>query len=194
MVDSLLVFVAAIVIVIILVVVIFLLFKRKRTVPTFVFQENGGPGQCIATSGDKLQLPSMRHLSPLKEAGKPSVSAQAVIDQPPVNDIELTVGRRDITSSLLVLTEKYSLDQFTIATKDGLVFASSGSGTAQDDAAIYSGMYAHEPESSVPGIFLFTLDHKNSSLVCIVRTKKSFPQKILHQIEADTKDILNFWI
>ena len=68
-----------------------------------------------------------------------------VPEEIPVKEIELVSGRADITMSLLALVEKYSLDQVTIATKDGLVFASSGSENAQNDAAIYSGIYAEIP-------------------------------------------------
>ncbi len=87
--------------------------------------------------------------------------------------------------------EKYSLDSFTIATSDGLVFASSGGSTAQEDAAIYSRKYnGKEPA----GMVLFSLDHKGSDLVGIVRSTDSITGVTQKCIESDIKKILNKWI
>jgi hypothetical protein len=41
-------------------------------------------------------------------------------------EIDILNGRTDITQSFLALAEKYSPGTFTIATSDGLIFASSG--------------------------------------------------------------------
>ena len=100
----------------------------------------------------------------------------------------------DITASLRTLTEKYSLDQFTIATADGLVFASSGGENAQDDAALFSEMFASDPLTETPGVTLFGLDYKGSGLVGIIRTNLRIPGEVARMIERDTKDILHKWI
>jgi hypothetical protein len=113
---------------------------------------------------------------------------------PKPREINLINGRNDITQSLLALVEKYSLDQFTIATADGLVFASSGAETAQDDAAQFGEMFANNPLSETPGAVLSGLSHKGSDLILIVRTKLPVPDEIQKSIEKDTKDILNWWI
>ena len=83
---------------------------------------------------------------------------------------ELVRDRADITASLLALAGKYFFDEFTLATHDGLVFASTGSENALNDAALYSSMHADNPGSSIPGIILFDLVHKNSGLIGIIRT------------------------
>ena len=59
----------------------------------------------------------------------------------PVPEVDLLENCQDLQQSLLALAGKYSLDSFTIATSDGLVFASSGSNTAQEDAASYCRKY-----------------------------------------------------
>jgi hypothetical protein len=52
------------------------------------------------------------------------------------SEVDLLENCQDFQQSLLALAGKYSLDSFTLATSDGLVFASSGGSTAQEDAAI----------------------------------------------------------
>lgn len=113
---------------------------------------------------------------------------------PKPKECNLLNGKNDITESLLALADKYSLGQFTIATSDGLVFASSGAETAQDDAAQYGEMFAHDPHSETPGIVLSGLSHKGSDLILIIRTNLPVPEEIRKNIESDTKDILNWWI
>ena len=96
--------------------------------------------------------------------------------------------------SLRALVEKYSLDQFTIATSDGLVFASSGGESAQTDAARYGELFVNDPLAETPGVALFGFTHKGSTLVGIIRTNLQIPGEISRMIEEDTKDILNWWI
>lgn len=100
-------------------------------------------------------------------------------------------GHRNIQESLRALVEKYSLDSFTIATSDGLVFASSGGDTAQEDAASYS---RHAEIRESVGVALFSMSHSGSELTGIVRSKGIITGEIQKRIERDTKDILNRWI
>ena len=113
---------------------------------------------------------------------------------PQPREISLLNGRADITGSLLALVEKYSLEGFTIATSDGLVFASSGTGTAQEDAAHYSEIYTNDSLCETPGVVLSGVSYKGSDLILIIRTSLPVPGEILQGIENDTKDILNWWI
>jgi hypothetical protein len=113
---------------------------------------------------------------------------------PAPKEISLLNGRTDITGSLQAMAEKYSLDQFTIATSDGLVFASSGAQSAQDDAAQYGEWYTNDPLSETPGVLLSGVSHKGSDLILIVRTQLPVTEQIRQSIENDTKDILNWWI
>ena len=110
---------------------------------------------------------------------------------PPVPEVDLVNNRQDLQESLHALAEKYSLDSFTIATSDGLVFASSGSDTAQEDAAKYCRRY--DIRESV-GVALFSMSHKGSELTGIIRSQGIITGEIQKRIESDTKDILNRWI
>jgi hypothetical protein len=110
---------------------------------------------------------------------------------PAVPEADLLKNCRNLQESLLALTGKYSLDSFTIATSDGLVFASSGGETAQVDAAHYSRYNAGKDPA---GMTLFGLFHKGSDLTGIIRSSVDISPEIRKRIENDTKDILNRWI
>jgi hypothetical protein len=111
--------------------------------------------------------------------------------QQPAPDLDLLENCHDFQQCLLALAGKYSLDSFTIATSDGLVFASSGGSTAQEDAANYSRKYNGK---ELAGIARFSLNHKGSELVCIVRSTDSITGITQKCIESDIKKILNKWI
>jgi hypothetical protein len=103
----------------------------------------------------------------------------------------VTENCQDLRQCLLALAGKYSIDSFTIATSDGLVFASSGGTMAQEDAAGYSGKYAGKNPG---GVVLFSLNHKGSDLTAIIRTRGIITGETQNRIENDTKVILNKWI
>jgi hypothetical protein len=111
--------------------------------------------------------------------------------QPPIPEVDLTEEGQNIQESFQALVRKYSLDSFTVATSDGLVFASSGGDTAQEDAARFSSRA--EIRESV-GVALFSITHAGSELTGIIRSKGIITGEIQKRIESDTKDILNRWI
>ena len=197
--DTASVIIITVIAVIILLVIVFFVSRKKQDRHRITRQDNRDDrtGHPIGSLDYKPELPPVKEtkqMQALPATGRSPDAAPRVIEQTPVKKIELMEGRVDITGSLLALAEKYSLDQFTIATKDGLVFASSGSKDAQNDAAIYSNIYSNDPGASVTGVVLFELVHKNSGLIGIIRTDKPVPDPILGKIAADTKDILNWWI
>ncbi len=121
---------------------------------------------------------------------KPNVS------KPPTHkEISLTKGRADITDSMNALVEKYRLDQFTIATDDGLVFAAGGSGNAASDAAQFGGATDDEVEEGAndrPALAQIT--HRGSRLILIIRSPAPLAEGDRTGIVEDTKIILNWWI
>lgn len=125
-------------------------------------------------------------------AASPALARIAELPDP--KGINLIEKRNDLTGSLVALADKYSLAEFTIATTDGLIFASSGKDAAHTDAATYSELYKNDPLAETPGVKLFGLRHKGSELVGIIRTHNTLPDEILQEITADTKVILNWWI
>ncbi|HEX3001679.1 MAG TPA: hypothetical protein VHN82_04840 [Methanoregula sp.] len=120
----------------------------------------------------------------MQKTGKPAVKKEI-----PVIDTA-----EDIIDSVRLLTEKYSLTQFTLATSDGLVLASGGVGSALEDAAWFGRPRGEVSEENIPGIAVFTVTHKGSDLTGIIRSNLPIPQKTLVMIECDTQDILTRWI
>ena len=112
---------------------------------------------------------------------------------PALKEIEILYGRTDITQSLLALVEKYSLGIFTLATSDGLIFASSVGEDSQTDAATYSKMVNHDPPLTTPPVIVFGLTHKGSTLVGVIRTQNPVSEDISKRIATDTQAILNWW-
>jgi hypothetical protein len=115
-------------------------------------------------------------------------------EDPAIKEIDILNGRSDITQSLLALVEKYSLGAFTIATSDGLVFASSGGDDANTDAATCRVMASRDPCSDTSVVIVPGLTHKGSDLVGIIRTQNPVSEEILKKITTDTQTILNWWV
>jgi hypothetical protein len=99
-----------------------------------------------------------------------------------------------LQQSLTDLAERYSLDSFTIATSDGLIFATHGGDTAIEDAVRYNRKIFQKTRTAPAGITLFYLDFKHSELTGIIRAAGGMSGETKKRIEEDTKDILNRWI
>lgn len=113
---------------------------------------------------------------------------------PPHEEIDVLRGRSDITGSLLALVEKYSLDTFTIATVDGLVFASSGGDDAHMNAATYATMTSPDTLSKTITVIVPGLTHQGSTLAGIIRTRSPVPDEVMQKITRETQAILNWWV
>jgi hypothetical protein len=164
----------------------YLLLKRRARA--------GAGEKAAAMRADRLAYqPESRPIPAVPQKAIPRPVQKPGVPQRP-REISLLDGRQSITESLQALSEKYSLEQVTIATADGLVFASSGGDAAQIDAATYSGFYPDTQEAGIPGIALSRTSHKGSDLVLIIRTPGAVPAGTMQCIENDTKDILNWWI
>jgi len=121
---------------------------------------------------------------------------KAPVPTPPLRqEIHLTEGRADITDSMNALVEKYRLDQFTIATDDGLVFAAGGNGDAAPDAAQFGGATDDavlDGANNRPALAHIT--HRGSPLILIIRSPAPLAEGERTGIVEDTKVILNWWI
>jgi len=116
------------------------------------------------------------------------------VSAPVPTEMNCIDGLTDISQSLAALAEKYSLEEIALATSDGLLLASSREIPEDEDIARYCGMYHTNPLAGLPGIMLFSVDHKGSSLVGIAKTKGRAPENLKHDMIRETKDILNWWI
>jgi hypothetical protein len=177
--------IAAVVVVLIAITVLFL--KKTRYTGSLPAPASGKKNSRLAYQPEKRLIPPVVS----KTIPRPVKKSPAVAS---VREISLIDGRSDLTDSLEALVEKYSLEAFTLATSDGLLFASSGAESAHEDAAHYSEIYANDPQSETPGIFLASVSHKGSDLVLIIRTSLPMTKEAQKRIESDTQDILNRWI
>jgi hypothetical protein len=142
------------------------------------------------------QYQNFHHETKLIRKMVPVVQSQRAHKTPAlrIEEVELLSGREDITRSLMALVEKYSLITFTIATSDGLVFASSGGDDANINAATYTTMALRDPLTKTTMVIIPGLIHKGSDLVGIIRTQNPLEEEILMNITKDTQTILNWWV
>lgn len=173
---------------IVVILAAFLYLRSRRQAAAVAAEESA------ERTGRLAYQPDIRPISEVRQAAIPK-PARKTPSLPQPKKTDLLSGMSDIGQSLHALVDKYSLDQFTIATSDGLVFASGGDGAAaQADAARYSGIYCNNPLAETPGVVLAKVSHKGSDLILIIRTSAAVPDPIRAGIENDTKDILNRWI
>jgi len=136
--------------------------------------------------------PRAKPVSPLRPPVAPAGTRYATL--PPPKSMSVVAGRRDITDSMQALVIKYMLDGFTLATEDGLVFASGGDVDATGDAAKFGGAPGLGMAGDKDGVTLFTVTCMGSNLTGILRSNLPLPAGALGMIEADTQEILNRWI
>lgn len=98
-----------------------------------------------------------------------------------------------IDESLQALCDLYRLENITVATKDGLVAAST-SKEAQSEAAIMSERFNRGEMVGEPGVRLFRIDHKTSVMIGIIRTSEGLDDEKLAFIRENVSKILNHWL
>jgi hypothetical protein len=114
--------------------------------------------------------------------------------RPVPKNISCLVGKTSLTESLQTLAEKYSFDEFTIVTADGLLLGSSRNRIPAADAATYSELFFRKQSGEMPGVVLFGLAHKDSTLIGVIRSKNPMTRETELKVTNETKDILNWWI
>jgi hypothetical protein len=177
------------IVVVVLAGIAILYLKKKRNAGPVPATNPGLTASRFAYQPETRAIPKV----PANTIPRP-VAKKGPAPLPQPKEIGLIESRTDISESLAALVEKYSLDQFTIATSDGLVFASSGAQSAQNDAAHYSEIFINDPLCETPGVVLSGINYKGSDLILIIGTPLPVPEEIQSGIENDTKDILNWWI
>ena len=177
---------AGIVIVVIIAVVVYL-WSRSRA------GRKPATGKEAARSRRLDYQPAARPVIPLIRLPVPRQSPSPAT--PPITAaVSVVNGRTDIADSTRALAEKYSLDGFTLATTDGLVFSTSGNPTATEDAAYYGGTAPPEGAQVAAGVTLFTVTHLGSGLTGIIRSERPLSRDVVRSIGKDTQEILNRWI
>ena len=98
-----------------------------------------------------------------------------------------------IEESLRALCQLYRISEITIASKDGLVVASSYT-NAQEDAAKYSYIFNKGGKMDNPGINIFGLTYKLSPMIGIIKSSERIDDETKQSIKENVIKILNYWL
>jgi len=102
---------------------------------------------------------------------------------------ESSPGYPDVGSGMQGLSRTYHLDSLVIATLDGLVVASSGSGDPEYDAAYYSSTYTGRPGEPTPGVWVIPVRYRDVPLIGIARSRTPLSPVQIEDIAADVRSI-----
>jgi hypothetical protein len=105
-------------------------------------------------------------------------------------DIDVLAGGGGMSKALQALARKYSISSITLATTDGLIVATSGSSSAESDAAHYSIAFVRGAAPAEKEVTLFSVNYRGSPLVGIVRSPKEISRSWMAGIEKDVIRIL----
>jgi hypothetical protein len=111
---------------------------------------------------------------------------------------EIDVLKATLADSMKSITEKYNLESITLATQDGLVIAST-SGSADQDAAVYSGLFhelfkvKQEPYYFIESkdVNLYYVDSSSVKVVGVARRRGALSSEEQKIIRDDTKKIVD---
>jgi hypothetical protein len=97
----------------------------------------------------------------------------------------------DITSGIGLITNAYQLDSLIIASKDGLVVASSGSSDPEFDAAFYADLLSRNTGVPNTGVRLFEFTYGGMDLICIARGIDLPSDESEQWIKADIRTVFD---
>jgi len=100
----------------------------------------------------------------------------------------------DITSGMRRLCEIHGIEALTLSNPDGLVVASSGDPSADEDAARMSYAAASGTTISERGMSVFPLEYKGSNLVGIIKSQSQIGEAALAALRKDIESLLERWI
>lgn len=123
----------------------------------------------------------------------PAGSAGGALPIVSPGDMELITGRKNIQESMKALCEKYYLGSITLASRDGLVIASSLD-EPTERAAQYSYLYFRGMEPQNPMVRLFGLNYNGEEIAGIVQITQNMSDEWLDAVEREAIDILTWWL
>jgi len=97
----------------------------------------------------------------------------------------------DLGSGIRLTAEKYHLESLVIATSDGLVITSFGSRNPEYEAAYYSNILSEGTSAPDPGVRLFVVDFRGTSMIVIARAGTTPPEEMVPNLEADIRTVFD---
>jgi hypothetical protein len=138
-------------------------------------------------------------------AARPSIAPPPMqVMKPPVAEIPkpavpaIDVVKGSLSESIMTLAQKFHLDSLTLASKDGLVIASTGKAPEQD-AAVYSGLFQElykvkqEPYYYVDSkdVSLYSVESGAQDIIGVAHRKGTLTPDEAKVIREDTRKILD---
>jgi hypothetical protein len=146
-----------------------------------------------------LNLLSLRELSgrirqARDESRRPEQDTQTLFypDRSGSQEKEADPGKSDdIISGIGLIAQKYRLDSLIIASRDGLVVASSGSRDPEFEAAYYTDLLSRKSAIPDDGVRLFEFVYKGMDFIGIIRGKNLCPDGSEQLIKADIQTVFD---
>lgn len=146
-----------------------------------------------ATPPASQEMPGAREAGEAVPVTPPAAPPAAPPALPVPTTFELLEESPDIQASIKLLSEKYRLKDFILATLDGLVVVSLFPGSS-DDAARFSDLHRRKRKPDAPGVTFLELVHRTEPMLAILRAEGPLTPDQVKGIEEDTRKILNWWL
>jgi hypothetical protein len=141
-----------------------------------------------------LNLLSLRELSGRMrdfQQRENNTSGEVLAPKKPVGPgMEIDRGTpRDITSGIGMIVGKYHLDSLVIASRDGLLVASAGSGDPESEAAYYSDLLSRGATIPDTRVRLVEFAHRGMPLIGIARGSRLSSAETEQQMTTDIRSL-----
>ena len=144
------------------------------------------------------KVPPQAYEKPREKAGEkpvaPVLKPETKVDKIP----DIDVLKATLPDSMSAITDKFRLESLTLSSQDGLVIASTSS-TADQDAAVYSGLFQElfkvkqEPYYFVESkdVNLYYVESGSVKVVGVARRQRALTAEEQMVIREDTKKIVD---
>jgi len=143
-------------------------------------------------------VPKREYPASSKEAATQEAKSEAIAGEtvpiPAKERFDPIRDAPDIASGMHRLCEIYDLAALTLTSPDGLVVASSGDPSADEDAARMSYAAASGTPINQRGMSVFPMEYKGSNLVGIVKSQGQVSDATLAALRRDIEALLERWI
>ncbi len=131
---------------------------------------------------------------PRAREGTPGTAAQESVTIPGKTKFDPARDAPDIPTGMRRLCEIYRFESLTLSSPDGLVVASSGHSSADEDAARISYALMTGSPLGERNLSFFPMEYKGSEMVAIIRRSEDVPEGNLDELKKDICSLLEKWL